>query len=39
MSKEEARDILKRIQHNPELIDQLTEEEVKEIELLVNSKA
>jgi len=39
MSKEEALNILKRIQYNPELVDQLTEEEVREIEMLVNSKA
>ena len=39
MSKEEALEILKRIQYNPDLIDQLTEEEVREIEMLVNSKA
>lgn len=38
MTKKEALKILKRIQYNPDLVDQLTEDEVKEIESLVNEK-
>lgn len=36
MTKKEALEILKRIQCNPDIVDQLTEEEVKEIESTVN---
>ena len=38
MTKKQALEILKRIQNNPDLIDQLTEEEIKQIEDLVNEK-
>jgi len=36
MTKKEALDILYRIQHDPSIADQLTEEEIEEIEMLVN---
>jgi len=39
MSKEEALDILKRIQYNPDLVDQLTEEEIEELQKLAAKKA
>jgi len=38
MTKKQALEIIRRIQNNPNLIDQLTEEEVKQIEDLVNEK-
>ncbi len=36
MTKKEALKLLKRLQNDPSLVDQFTEEEIKEIELLVN---
>jgi len=39
MTKKEALKLLKRIQNDPTLVDQFTEEEIEQLETLVNKKA
>lgn len=38
MTKKEALKLLKRIQNDPSLADQFTEEEIEEMELIVSKK-